>query len=83
LCPSSTCGAILSGDTLKVVIQTNTTTSTKTLITDYITTDTLGEDQLAVSYPILLDVSETYNVILEQTTGTVRSYNWAVNLVEY
>lgn len=77
------CNALLSGDTLKVVIKTDTTNTIRQSVTDYITIDNLGEDKVAIAFPLLLDANDTYSVVLEQTTGTGRTFPWSVNVVEY
>lgn len=77
------CSAILAGDILKVIIRSNTTAAMKTIMTDYITVDTLGEDDTGVSYPLLMDEDDTFELILNHTLGTVKSYPWSVNKVVY
>jgi hypothetical protein len=77
------CTNIQSGDNLKVIISTDTTASLRQTITDNITTASLGDDKVALVFPLLLGIGDTYSIVLEQTTGVARTFDWSVNVVEY
>lgn len=72
-----------SGDILEVTITTDTTSTSEIVITDTITIDTIGSAPIALSYPIAQEEDDTYAVTLNQTDGTLRSFDWSVVMVEY
>lgn len=74
---------MISGDTLKVIINTDCTGVERTVLTDYVSVQTLNEDKVALSFPLLIEANDTYSIILEQTTGIAKTYGWCVSTIEY
>jgi len=77
------CSLLQTGDELEITIITDTTGSSKVLLSEILTIDNLGDNQeLVVNYPIILEPDDTYTVTLNQIAGTARNIPWSVNAIE-
>jgi hypothetical protein len=72
-----------SGDEIEISLKTDTTTTVGTVIFDTINYTDIVNQSILVSIPIIQESGDTFSVTLEQTSGTVRTYEWSVINVQY